>query len=77
MSNPHLLARSANIDSTLPVQPMSTRLRAPIRPTIASIELGNEHQPSMIRRIEMTSKLSDLRREIIDGEVSARGPAVV
>ena len=60
MSNTHFLSRSAHVDATLPIQPMRTRLRSPIRPTIAAIEFRNEHQPTMIRCIQMARKFSDL-----------------
>ena len=46
---------------------MGTRLRRAIRPTIAPIKLGDEHQPTMIRCVDVASQSADLGRKLIDG----------
>ena len=60
MRDAHLLASRANSDPAFPIQPMRARLRRAVRPTLSSIEFGDEHQETMIGRIQMAGELRDL-----------------
>ncbi len=60
--DPHFLSRRAHRDSTLPVQPMRTRLCRTVRPAIAPIEFGDENQPAMVRRVDVASRGCRSRR---------------
>lgn len=59
----NFLTCGAEIDPAFPIQPVSTGLRSRVRPAVAPIELGDEHQKAVVRRIQMPGKLGDLRLE--------------
>jgi hypothetical protein len=64
MRHAYFLARRPEIDPTLPVKPMRTRLCRPIRPALAAIEFGNQTQPSVLRGIQMAGQLGNLSGQL-------------
>jgi len=64
MCNTDLLARRSNVYPALPIQPMRTRLRRAVRPTLSTVELGDEHQEAMVRCVEVTCELGDFIFEL-------------
>jgi hypothetical protein len=59
-----LLARGAEVDSALPVKPMSTRLHAPFGPCLATIEFRYERQEAGICSIQMPGQFRDPGNQI-------------
>ena len=66
MRDPHLLARRAECDPTLQVQPMRAGVAGAIRPALAAIELGNQDEPAMLGGIQVPCELGDLGFELIE-----------
>src|SRR5687768_10994136 len=63
----HLLARGAEGDAALPVQPVGAGLRGAVRPAVAPVELGDQDQETMIGGVDVTGKGADLGGEFVDG----------
>jgi hypothetical protein len=42
-------------------------LRRAVRPAIAPVELGNQHQPAMIRCVDVAHEGADLGGKLVDG----------
>src|SRR5512138_1647259 len=62
---PNLFACRSDVDATLPIKPVRTRLRRAVRPALLAIELRNEHEKAMVGGVEMTSESSDLILEAV------------
>lgn len=56
----HLLARRAQVDAALPIEPVRAVLRRATVPALATIELGDESEKAIVRRVEMADQLDDL-----------------
>ncbi len=65
--DPHLLARGAHGDATLPVEPMRAGLRGAVRPAVAPVELGYQCEEAVIRGVDVAGEGADLSREVVDG----------
>src|SRR5678816_2830796 len=61
----HLLARGAEPDAALPVEPVRAGLRETVRPSAATIELRDQHEQPMVRGIQVPGELGDLRGELL------------
>jgi hypothetical protein len=69
MRHPHLLARRAQVQAALIVQPMRTGAQAAISPALPPLELGNEGEPPILRGIQLAGEFGDLRLEIPQRDV--------
>src|SRR5262245_17348859 len=63
MRGAHLLARRADVDAALPVEPVRTGAGGAVRPAQSCIELSDELQEAMVRGVEVPGELGDLVRE--------------
>ena len=68
MGHAHLLARRADIEAALPVEPVRAGLREAVRPAVAAVELGDQAQPAVVGRVEVAGQLGDLGLEFGRGE---------
>ena len=51
---------------------MGAGLSEAVRPAIAAIELGDEHQPAVIRGVQMPGEFGDLGFELANRELGWR-----
>ncbi len=61
MRHPHLLARRAEIQPAFEVQPVSARMQPAVPPASPPIEFGDQREPAIVRRVQVTGKFGDLR----------------
>jgi len=66
MGNAHLLARRAEVQTYLEIQPVRAGVQFPIHPPGPPIELGDQHEPTIIRRIQLTGQFGDLRFQFFE-----------
>jgi hypothetical protein len=66
MRDAYLLARSAQIQAALEIQPVSAGGQLAVRPAVAPIELGDQREPAIVRSIELTCELGDLCFEFLE-----------
>ena len=69
---PRASACRPEIEPAFPAEPVRTRPRGAIRPAVATVELGDQHQPAVIGRVEVARQLRDLRFEFADREAAVR-----
>jgi hypothetical protein len=64
----HFLARSAEIETALEVQPMSAGGQFAVPPAAAAVEFGNQHEPAIVGGIELASECGDLGFQFLEGK---------
>ena len=72
MGDPHLFPRRAQIEAALEIQPMSAGMQGAVSPALATVVLGNQGQPAVVRGIQLAGELGDLCLQILDRQVLLR-----
>jgi hypothetical protein len=67
-----LLARRPQIEAALPAEPVGAGMRKAIGPALATVELGDQHQPAVVRRVEVPGQFGDLGLELADRQTALR-----
>src|SRR5262245_5467682 len=67
MRDTNFLTSSAKINPAFPIEPVRTRLRRAIRPTMSGIEFGNESEPAITCGVDLSGQECDLSFEFADG----------
>jgi hypothetical protein len=57
----HLFSRRAQVQPAFEVEPMRVGWQFAVRPALASIELGDQSEPTIVRRVQLAGEFGDLR----------------
>jgi hypothetical protein len=63
-----ILARGAQVDAALPIEPVRAGLGQAAVPAQTAVELGNQREPAIGARVQMPGELGDLRDQVRGGE---------
>jgi len=61
VGHPNLFSRRPHVQTDFEIQPMRTRVQAPIRPSLPPIEFADQGEPAVIRGVELPGQFRDLR----------------